>query len=72
MMSHDFRFGLRIMIHYQKDHMIFFSFPNRRSLYFKPLLEKAKPNLVDSYSDKLIAPIRNVGSQPLYDQKRGI
>ena len=53
-----------IMKHYQKDHIIFF-IPNRRSWYFKPLLEKAKPTSVDSSSDKPKAPIRNVGSQPL-------
>ena len=49
--------------HYQKVHISFF-LPNCRSWDFKPLLEQAKPILLDSSSDKLKAPIRNVGSQP--------
>ena len=54
-----------IVKHYQKDHDIYF-IPNRRSWYFKPLLEKEKPTLVDSYLDKPKALISNVGSQPFH------
>ena len=52
------------MKHYQKDHIIFFIL-NCGSWDFKPLLEKAKPTLLDSSLDKPKAPITNVGSQPL-------
>ena len=51
-----------IMKHYQMDHIIFF-ITNHRYFDFKPLLEKVKPTLKDSFSDKPIAPIRTVGSQ---------
>ena len=53
-----------IMKHYQKDLLIFFFIANRRSWDLKPLLEKAKPTLVDSSSDEPKAPVRNVGFQP--------
>ena len=52
-----------IMKHYQKDHIFFFIL-NFRFWDFKPLLEKAKLPLVDSYSDKPKALIRNIASQP--------
>ena len=52
-----------IMKHYQKDHLIFFIL-SRRYWDFKTLLEKAKPILVHSSSDKQKALIRNVASQP--------
>ena len=54
-----------IMKHYQKDQVIFFII-NCRSCDFKHVLEKAKPTLMDSSSDKPKALIRNVGSQPIY------
>ena len=50
-----------IMKHNKKGHVIFFI-----SNHFKPLLEKAKPTLVDRSSDKPKAPIRNVGSQTFH------
>ena len=43
----------------------FFFLPHCRSLDFKPLLEKAKPMLVDSSLDKPKALIRNEGYQPI-------
>ena len=43
----------------------FFSFLNPRFWYVKPTLEKTRPKLINSYSDKPIALIRNIGSQPL-------
>ena len=55
----------KIMKHYLKIYIIFFLL-NCRSWDFKPMLEKSKPTLVDSSSDKPKAPIRNIASQPFW------
>ena len=57
-----------VMKQYQKDHIYIFKILNRRIWDFRQLLEKAKPTLVDSSSDKPKALIRNVASQPVRDK----
>ena len=54
-----------IIKHYKKEHKLFFFILNRRSLDFKPLLEKANPTLIDSLLDNPNPLVRNVSAQPL-------
>ena len=69
MCGNYFKTKYEIMKHYKKRSYTFFFIPNPRSWDFKPLLEKAKPTLVDSSSDEPKALIQNVGSQPLTSYK---
>ena len=55
-----------IIKHYKKEHKLFFFILNRRSLDFKPLLEKANPTLIDSLLDNPNPLVRNVSAQPLF------